>query len=281
MADGGTVARWVARRLEHGHVTRAGMSRISVLAAVGAAVWFSRGDMAGGLAGSAFLGTVLFCDAVRERMRAHRRDALTLWLAAMLSQLREYVVYLGLTAGAVLTGISGAWGWAAGALVALALRDSLLLAGSAPAAPGTGQSARSPLSSSQRRTGGFLDGLAPRPPQGSRDSDPGLTARLFGAAAVDGTGVSDATGAGEPGGKSGGPRGAGGVGTTPVAYSAPSATEAPTPLRRLAAFPQPVRFAAIAVAATLGDARVAFVTLIVGCVVAATAHLVDPTGARR
>jgi hypothetical protein len=54
-----------------------------------------------------------------------------------------------------------------------------------------------------------------------------------------------------------------------------------SPLRRIAAFPQPVRFLAIAVTATLWDARVAFVTLVVGCVVAATAQLADPAGDRR
>ncbi|MFF1671821.1 hypothetical protein ACFVWN_19010, partial [Nocardiopsis flavescens] len=133
----GTVARSTARFLEHRHVTRAGMSRIAVMVSVGAAVWFTRPDTVGGLAGSALLVAVLFCDSVRDRMRAGRRDALTLWLVAMLSQLREYIVYLGLAVGAVLAGIAGAWGWAAGALVALALRDALLVAREAsPAPPG-------------------------------------------------------------------------------------------------------------------------------------------------
>ncbi|XKK41009.1 hypothetical protein HFP72_11785 [Nocardiopsis sp. ARC36] len=101
----GTLARSAARMLERRHVTRAGVTRIGVVGAVGAAVWFSRADTVGGLAGSAFLAAVLFCDAVRARMRADRGDALTLWLAAMLSQLRECVVYLGLAAGAVLAGL--------------------------------------------------------------------------------------------------------------------------------------------------------------------------------
>ncbi|NKY97392.1 hypothetical protein [Nocardiopsis alborubida] len=331
MAHSGTVARLAARMLERRHVTRAGVARISVLGAVGAAVWFSRADTVGGLAGSAFLGAVLFCDAVRERMRADRRDALTLWLVAMLSQLREYAVYLGLAAGAVAAGAGGAWGWAAGALVALALRESLLASGSAPALPGQGPGRRRPPPPAQRPAGGLLGGLAPRPPQGPRTSDPGLTARLFGATVVDGpTGGSRPARA--PAGASangtavngpavngirvngaevngavryGGPlcgsseEGASPNGVSPDGASAGNRTDGraaggadtgtdgradrpvPPPLRRIADFPQPVRFLAIAVTATLWDARVAFVTLVVGCVVAATAQLADPARSRR
>ncbi|WP_444961171.1 hypothetical protein [Nocardiopsis sp. M1B1] len=328
MAHSGTVARLAARMLERRHVTRAGVARIGVLGAVGAAVWFSRADAVGGLAGSAFLGAVLFCDAVRERMRADRYDALTLWLAAMLSQLREYAVYLGLAAGAVAAGNGGAWGWAAGALVALALRDSLLAAGSAPADPGPGPGRRRPPSSAQGPAGGLLGGLAPRPPQGPRVSDPGLTARLFGATVVDGTtggsrpvrapagARADATavnghavnavpanGAPVNGARMNGTplygspeEGVRSAGASPNGTSdrarADAATDdrvadgarpdlpAPSPLRRIADFPQPVRFLAIAVTATLWDARVAFVTLVVGCVVAATAQLADPARSR-
>ncbi|MDE3721140.1 hypothetical protein PWG71_07045 [Nocardiopsis sp. N85] len=213
----GTAARSTARLLERRHVTRAGMSRIAVMAAVGAAIWFTRPDTIGGLAGSAFLVAVLFCDSVRERMRVGRRDALTLWLAAMLAQLREYVVYLGLAIGAVLAGIGGAWGWAAGALVALALRDCFLVAREAPPAPPA----------------------RPCPPGDAEPSDD--------------------------------PRHPG-----PGRRSAPLADLA----RRVLIFPQPVRFLAIAVTATLWDARVSFITLIVGCVVAVTAALVDPSSAR-
>ncbi len=298
MAHSGTVARLAARMLERRHVTRAGVARIGVLGAVGAAVWFSRADAVGGLAGSAFLGAVLFCDAVRERMRADRHDALTLWLAAMLSQLREYAVYLGLAAGAVAAGIDGAWGWAAGALVALALRDSLLAAGSAPADPEAGPGRRRSPSSAQGPAGGLLGGLAPRPPQGPRVSDPGLTARLFGATVVDGT-----TGGSRPVRAPAGARAeatavnghavnavpasaapvnaATGHGTPLCGSPEEGARPAPSPLRRIADFPQPVRFLAIAVTATLWDARVAFVTLVVGCVVAATARLADPARSRR
>jgi hypothetical protein len=46
-------------------------------------------------------------------------------------------------------------------------------------------------------------------------------------------------------------------------------------------FSQSTRFLVIAVTATLWDARVAFLTLIVGCVVAVTGELVDPRGGRR
>ncbi|WP_433699908.1 hypothetical protein [Nocardiopsis sp. CA-288880] len=310
----GTLARSAARMLERRHVTRAGMTRIGVVGAVGAAVWFSRADTVGGLAGSAFLAAVLFCDAVRARMRADRGDALTLWLAAMLSQLRECVVYLGLAAGAVLAGLGGAWGWAAGALVALALRDSLLAAHGAPVAAFPGRDAKPAPLSSQGCAGGLLGGLAPccptRPP---RDGDPGLTSRLLGAAVpgprspgargrAPGAAAVGAAAAGvrsdgipprpreaEPAGcrtSGDGPRRAPGAGrgapdTRPGALRPDPAPTAPA--RRLTAFSQPTRFLVIAVTATLWDARVAFVTLIVGCAIAVTGELVDPTarGVRR
>lgn len=281
MADSGTVARLTARMLERRHVTRAGVTRISVLAAVGAAVWFSRADMVGGLAGSAFLVVILFCDAVRARMRTQRRDALTLWLAAMLSQLREYVVYLGLAAGAVAAGISGAWGWAAGALVALALRDSLLVAGSAPAAPPLDRSAGRPTLFPQGRSGGLLGGLTPQPAPRPGESDPELTSRLFGTTVVSGTRATrESPSAGVVHGASGirweeaKPAKAGeAVSRCHTAY-----TTLPPPglARRLMSFSQPARFLVVAVTATLWDARVAFITLIVGCAVTATAELVGP-----
>ncbi|MFJ9554949.1 hypothetical protein ACIRPH_14110 [Nocardiopsis sp. NPDC101807] len=319
-----TAARSAARMLERRHVTRAGMTRIGVVGAVGAAVWFSRADAVGGLAGSAFLAAVLFCDSVRARMRTDRGDALTLWLAAMLAQLRECVVYLGLAAGAVLAGLGGAWGWAAGALVALALRDSLLAAQEAPVAASPGRDVRRVPLPSQGRAGGLLGGFAPycptRPP---RDGDPGLTSRLLGAVApeagagpgrgprangVPGTGSDGTAGAGvrpdvipprpREAGSGGrrtagnGPRRASGPVRGPGAgegadRGAPDArTGAPGPaaaVRRLTAFSQPTRFLVIAVTATVWDARVAFVTLIVGCAIAVTAELVDPTarGVRR
>ncbi|MEE2041069.1 hypothetical protein Q8791_27985 [Nocardiopsis sp. CT-R113] len=301
----GTVARSTARMLERRRVTRAGVTRISVLGAVGGAVWFSRADMVGGLAGSAFLASVLFCDAVRVRMRADRRDALTRWLAAMLSQLREYVVYLGLAVGAVLADLGGAWGWAAGALVALALRDSLLVAHAAPLGSFPGQNMKSAPPPSQERTGSLLGGLVPRRPvRDPRDSDPALTGRLLGASAPGdgkaprrgpGANVASAAGAGgaapagvradgaPPGPREAGPdrdRPAAGSGPhrAPGAARTPGAAPAlPALARRLMVFSQPTRFLVIAVTATLWDARVAFVTLIVGCTIAVTGELVDPT----
>ncbi len=266
----GTVARSIARFLEHRHVTRAGMSRIAVMVSVGAAVWFTRPDTVGGLAGSALLVAVLFCDSVRDRMRAGRRDALTLWLVAMLSQLREYIVYLGLAVGAVLAGIVGAWGWAAGALVALALRDALLVAREASPAPPRPVRRRGPAPAPR---GGppapaAAAGPVPPPATGGHDRD---TAAAPSARA----GTRTAPGEGPcPGPRAGGP-GRPRVQTPPALRRAPAADLA----RRLLVFPQPVRFLAIAVTATLWDPRISFVTLIVGCAVAITTALVDPATA--
>lgn len=251
-------ARTIARVLERRHVTRAGMTRISVLAALGAAVWFAQGGDDGPLIGAVFLALVLACDAVRSAMRANRRDSLTLWLVAMLGQLREYVVYAGLALGAVAAGINGAWAWAAGALIALALRDSLLVARKAPAAEPQGRDAAGGAVSAQRRSEGFLGGIgvpAPRPPG---DSDPELTGRLLGA----------------EGARDGRTRVA--VRESRGAASGASGAVFPLPdlARRWLSFTQPVRFLAIAVTTFVWDPRVAFVTLVVGCTIAVTSELV-------
>lgn len=237
----GTVARATARMLERRHVTRSGVTRISVLVAVAAAVWFSRADLVGALAGSALLGLVLFCDAVRSRMRANRRDALTVWAASMAAQLREYAVYVGLAFGAVAAGSAGAWGWAAGALIALAMRDALLVARSAPAVP-SGPPGPKPLSlPAQRRAEGF-----PAPPP-----RPGPTGGAAATAAPSSASrVAPETDAG----------------LSPVLLA-----------RRVMVFGQPTRFLVIAVATVAVDARIAFLSLIVGCAVAITGELVDPS----
>ncbi|MEV2274157.1 hypothetical protein AB0I72_01105 [Nocardiopsis sp. NPDC049922] len=301
-----SVARATARMLERRCVTRSGVTRISVVAAIAAAVWFSQADTVGCLVGSAFLGVVLFCDAVRARIRTDRRDALTMWLAAMLGQLREYAVYVGLALGAVAAGIQGAWGWAAGALIALALRDSFLVVRSAPPATGNGTgggavwgrgdtagaggSAARGDSGVQDGPDGLLAGLVPPPPRDTRENDPRLTDRLLGGpegrpvATRDGVAPGSSTGTA--------------VRATAGVAAAPSTTEtaaaaadtgahdaaaraggAPLPaaIRRVMVFTQPTRFLTIAVTTTVWDARVAFLTLVVGCALAVTGELVDPT----
>lgn len=238
----GTVARAIARMLESRYVTRSGVTRVSILVAVIAAVWFSRIDLTGALLGSFFLGLVLFCDAIRSRMRAHRHDALTLWAVSMAVQFREYVVYVGLAFGAAAAGYASAWGWAAGALIALALRDALFVARSAPPAPSPVRPLSLPI---QRRPGG-LGGVKVPPP---RD---------------EGTGVVNMRT------------------EAPGAVSEPG--DAPNPsqwVRHITAFGQPSRFLVIAVAVTVWDARLAFVSLIIGCAVAITGELIDPSSAGR
>jgi hypothetical protein len=244
----GTVARAAARILERRRVTRSVVTRISVLVAVAAAVWFSRADLVGAVVGSSLLALVLFCDAVRARMRAHRGDALTIWTASMASQIREYIVYVGLAFGAAAAGFSSAWGWAAGALIALALRDALLVARSSPPAP----SGLEPLVlPSQRRPEGF---------------------RIPGPRAPDGW----ATGSRVPPlGTVADPAPEGGPDTSAAPVSG---ALSPTHLaRQVMAFGQPARFLVITVATVALDARIAFLSLIVGCAVAITGELVDPS----
>lgn len=239
----GTVARATARMLERRYVTRSGVTRISILIAAAAAVWFSRADLAGAVLGSLLLGLVLYCDAVRSHMRTHRSDALTLWTVSMAVQLREYVVYVGLAFGAATAGYASAWGWASGALIALALRDALLVARSSPPAQSPVRPLPLPV---QGRPGGLVEARIPRPRAGEGD---GL-----------------------------------GVETASLRTEAPGVVhrriDAPGParlLRRISTFAQPTRFLVIAVTAMAWDARLAFVSLIVGCVLAITHELADPT----
>ncbi|MFE9242636.1 hypothetical protein [Nocardiopsis sp. NPDC006938] len=245
----GTVARGTARMLERRHVTRSGVTRISLVVTVGAAVWFSRADLVGAVAGSALLGLALCCDAVRSRMRAHRRDALTVWTLSMVAQLREYVVYVGLAFGAAAAGFASAWGWAAGALIALALRDALLVARSAPVAPAH---PKRPAPPSQRRPEG-LRLPEPRVPRPRGEA---------GAPAETVTRTRPETGGTRPGAPDGGPA------------PAPSLAHL---ARRVMVFGQPTRFLVIAVATIAVDARIAFLSLVVGCAVAITGELVDPS----
>lgn len=246
----GIVTRTAARMLERRHVTRSGVTRVSILVAVMAAVWFSRADLTGALLGSFFLALVLFCDAIRSRMRAHRRDALTLWAVSMAVRFREYVVYVGLAFGAVAAGHVSAWGWAAGALIALALRDSLSVARSSPPARSSVRPLPLPV---QRRPEGGGGVRVPMPRDGGGGRADGAGAAVTRTEAPD-------------------------VVDTPA--DAPNRSPW---VRRLMAFDQPFRFLVIAVAVTAWDARLAFVSLIIGCAVAITGELIDPVsrGERR
>lgn len=247
MAEG-IVVRATARMLERRYVTRSGVTRVGVVVAAIAAVWFSRADVTGAIVGSLFLGLVLFCDTVRSRMRSHRRDILTLWTISMAVQFREYVIYVGLAFGAAAAGHSGAWGWAAGALIALALRDALLVARAAPPA----RWAPHPLVlPGQRRPEGLQGASVPRPRDGGRPAGAGHAAEIARAAGIPDT---------EEGGS-----------------AVPASPSLALLTRRIMAFEQPTRFLVIAVAATAWDARIAFISLIVGCVVAITGELVDPS----
>ncbi|WP_026117418.1 hypothetical protein [Nocardiopsis alkaliphila] len=238
----GTVARATARMLERRYVTRSGVTRISILIAAAAAVWFSRADLAGAVLGSLLLGLVLYCDVVRSHMRVHRLDALTLWTVSMAVQLREYVVYVGLVFGAAAAGHAGAWGWASGALIALALRDALLVARSSPPARSPVRPFPLPL---QRRSGESMETRVPRSRAGDGGGPKTKTASLRTEAP--------------------------GVVHRRIDTSGPARS-----VRRMLTFGQPIRFLVIAVTTMVWDARLAFVGLIVGCVLAITHELADP-----
>ncbi|GAB3455473.1 hypothetical protein GCM10027570_36080 [Streptomonospora sediminis] len=115
-----------------GRVSQAAMSRIGLVLAVAAALWFTEGGLRGAVCGSLLLAAVLATDLLAHRMRIAagrlRRDRLDLWLAVMLARLREYAVFAGLAIGGAVAGVADAWAWAAGALIAVALRDSITAA---------------------------------------------------------------------------------------------------------------------------------------------------------
>ncbi|WP_017625993.1 hypothetical protein [Nocardiopsis chromatogenes] len=226
-------------------MTSAVFTRIAPVAAVLAAVWFSAGDTRGALAGSALLGAVLAAGRARVWAAAGRRDALEEWLAVVLGRLGEYAVYAGLAVGGALSGEDEAWAWAAGALIALALRDSVLEAEgrrAAPVPPAAGVPAPREGSPLAR-----LPGMGTAPER----TDPGLADELLGPH------------------RARGPRRPG--------RAAPARRPAAVGvLREAAAFPRPLRFAVIAVGALAADARVTFIALMVGCAIAVTAALADP-----
>lgn len=259
-----SLVRAIARVLERRHVTRVGVTRISALLALGSAVWFAQERDEGPLVGSVLLLLVLCCDAVSAAMRTDHRDSLTLWFATMLGQLREYTVYTGLALGAVAAGINGAWAWAAGALIALALRESLLVARKAPIAlPPQGRgTSRSPVPA-QRRSEGLPGGSGIPAPRRPGAGDPELTGRLLGA-------DSERNGRTHVAPRV---RQEGADGRGPAAVVA-----LPGIACRWLSFTQPVRFLAIGVTTVVWDPRVAFITLVIGCAIAVTSALVGARG---
>ncbi|GAA1110081.1 hypothetical protein GCM10009605_50720 [Nocardiopsis composta] len=227
-------------------LTPAAVTRIGAVLGVLAALWFSSGDLRGAVAGSVLLGAVLFCDEVRDVRAGPRQDALADWLDVVLGRLREYAVYAGLAIGGVLAGAEDAWAWAAGALIAHALRDTAIASGTAgAAAPGPAAPRRREWSSA------VLGGLDPeRPP-----ADPDFTRELLGDPVPD---------PGRPRRRRSG------------SYALAARPGPLSGLRAAACFPEPMRFLVIAVTAVLADVRVTFIALIVGCAIAVTAALVDP-----
>ncbi|WP_131097015.1 hypothetical protein [Streptomonospora litoralis] len=149
------------------------MSRIGLVLAVAAALWFTEGGLRGAVCGALLLGAVAGTDLLAERLRNGRRDRLDLWLAQVLGRLREYVVYAGLAIGGTAAGVPDAWAWAAGALIALALRDSAAAARSAR----VGEPEWTPESGLARP----VDAVDPsRHLDDGSPGDPSLTAELLG-----------------------------------------------------------------------------------------------------
>ncbi|WP_052810112.1 hypothetical protein [Streptomonospora alba] len=294
------------------------MSRIGLVLAVAAAVWFTEGGLRGAVVGSLLLGAVLVTDPVADRLRGGRRDRLDVWLALVLGRLREYVVYVGLAVGGTAAGVPDAWAWAAGALIALALRDSVAAARRAD----VGRPEWTPESGLPRP----IEAVDPsRRPDDSAPGDASLTAELLGApeqsadatadTVADGDGDGDASDGDASGGAASAAPGDGllfGIRTVPKGApwpgwsegradalgaassaddretpggpalpsdTADTGTGPPVPGPRpsfrtwLAAFPQAARFGVVALTITIWDARVTFVALIVGCVLAVTAEL--------
>ncbi|GAB3208863.1 hypothetical protein GCM10027294_21050 [Marinactinospora endophytica] len=282
-------AGWVARR----SLAPARLAWIGLLLCGLSAVWFSEPGPRGALFGSLLLAAAWFADAVGAELGRARRDAFTAWFRAVLRVLREYVVYAGVAAGAVAAGIPGAWTWAAGALIAHALRESVVM--SSTASP-DGPVLPSRNSEHAVRPATPLDALDPGRPGGRSPSDQSLANEILGAPRPAPPGRNDReTGPGRA--RSARPRerirtarARRAIATLPQApVSADNAgEERPRPrraapassglLRRIVAFPQTHRFVVIAVTVTVWDGRVTFIALIAGCVLAVVGDLAGTSG---
>ena len=266
----GPVVRWAARR----GTTPAALARAGVVLTVVAAVWFTDPSPVGGLAGALALALVLCCDAVGDRLGEQSSDTLTAWTVAVLVHLREFVLYAALAVGAGLAGRTDAWMWAAGALVAYAVRESVTAARASrsPVPPRRGGPRTSPIE-------------AVDPSRDSREpADPEFTAELLGAARRrdDGAERNDPAR-----GRTALPRREGGA--RPLAHDGavpPEAVGKPTApapsggvgelLGALAAFGPSERFLVIAVSVTIWGASAAFPALILGSAVAVAAAAMTP-----
>ncbi|MFC4560598.1 hypothetical protein ACFO4E_01880 [Nocardiopsis mangrovi] len=269
---------------------------MALFLAVSAAVWFTEGGLRGSLVGSLLLALMLLTDTAAERLRAGRTpDSLDTWLRAVFARLREYTVYAGVAIGGALSGVPDAWAWAAGALISLALFDTVVAARAAAGAapPGT-------ATPRGRAAGSPIDAVDP----GRRDrtpSDPSLTAELFG------TPVPEPRAAGPGAGDRVDPirirtvpesrisaeweegrlrairsvragreqERAADEAPRPAADRGRAGAPAPSWVRTALSFPQAGRLAVVASTITIWDARVTFIALIVGCAVAITRELTE------
>ncbi|WP_285761155.1 hypothetical protein [Nocardiopsis ansamitocini] len=277
----GPVARWSRRR----GVTPAGAARIGLFITVAAAVWFTAPGVRSSLVGSVLLAAVLFTDAVGLRLaRSRPWDPLTAWAVPLLAQLRECVLCVGLAIGGVVAGIADAWAWAAGALIALALREAVRTARAAALASGPSREVRqAPGRVPGQRRPSPIDAVDPSR-HGRVPADASFTDELLGKRVSN----DDRPGAeGNPvipirttpptRGEGLRPLAAGPDRPAPPRARAGIAPPTPLgPLRALGRFAQSERFFLIAVTVTIWDVRVTFIALIVGSVLAVAGELADP-----
>ncbi|KUP96250.1 hypothetical protein [Thermobifida cellulosilytica] len=261
------VVRWAERR----GTTAAAMARAGGVLTVVAAVWFTAPTLLGRLAGVLALALVLYCDAVGDRLGERGRDTLTAWSVSFLVHLREFVLYAALAVGADLDGRADAWAWAAGALVAYAVRESVVAARAARYAPVLRDAEEERLSPIE----------AIDPSRTDRDdSDPEFTAELLG-----GPPAREDT---EPGGlvriRTAPPRRDGGRRLPDGDRSGTAEPErGPARLRKgsgllwdLVAFGPSERFLVIAATVTIWDVSAAFPALVAGFAVAVAGAAMTP-----
>ncbi len=280
-------SKGLARRAARVPLSGADLARMGMVLALLAAVWFSGGGARDALVGSLLLAVVLFTDLVGAELDGTPTDALGAWLTLLLMRLREYVVYVGLAVGGVMTGVATAWEWAAGALVALAVYESVVTARTAHACDGDGASAKSAAPGADHSPIAAMD--PSRPEGGPTSSDPTLTAELFGGtpqpppdeaaqhepirirtaphSTVDGDQWQEGRRRALRRMGLGAPREGG-------AYPAQRRRARVRLPRPPGHFPQPARFAVITLTITIWDVQVTFVALIIGCAVALSGELV-------
>ncbi|MFI5839699.1 CDP-alcohol phosphatidyltransferase family protein [Catenuloplanes sp. NPDC051500] len=151
-------------------LTPGGVTALSVVCALGAALGFAQASRPAMIAGAVllYLGFVLDCVDGQVARFTRRFTPLGGWLDTMADRAKEYVVYAGLAAGAVRLGHDEGWWLAVAAMTLQTVRHTtdhwygVLHDAAVPSGPVPGGRLAQPPSPALTRTGGALGRLSDR-----------------------------------------------------------------------------------------------------------------------